>query len=99
MDHHGLDVFAVARGRDIGLDGFRRRKPDPHYLQEALGTLGVTAGLYVGDRQTDVEAAQAAGLSAVYLRREHNRDRTLRVTPDATVESLAELHTLIAPPG
>ena len=95
MDHHGLDVFAVARGRDIGLDGFRRRKPDPHYLQEALRTLGVTAGLYVGDRQTDVEAAQAAGLSAVYLRRAHNRDRSLRITPEWTIDSLTELHHIV----
>ncbi len=28
VDHHGLDVFAVARGREPGVTGFRRRKPD-----------------------------------------------------------------------
>ena len=99
MAHHGLDVVATARGRDIGLDGFRRRKPDPHYLRETLQTLGVSGGLYVGDRQTDVEAAQAAGLAAVYLRRAHNRDRPLRVTPEWTVDSLAELPRIVAQLG
>jgi hypothetical protein len=32
VDHHGPDAFSFVRGRDPGVDGFRRRKPGPHYL-------------------------------------------------------------------
>jgi HAD superfamily hydrolase (TIGR01549 family) len=96
VDHHGLDAFTHTRGRDVGLVGFRRRKPDPHYLAEAMDALGHTSGVYVGDRQTDVEAAQAAGLTAVYLRRSHNRATSLRVAPDVELDGLGRLPVAVA---
>jgi phosphoglycolate phosphatase-like HAD superfamily hydrolase len=29
VDHHDLPPFVFVRGRDPGVEGFRRRKPDP----------------------------------------------------------------------
>ncbi|GAB3708075.1 HAD family hydrolase [Halorubrum pallidum] len=95
VDHFRLDAFAVARGRDLGPDGFRRRKPDPHYLNEALDALDASDGIYVGDRATDVIAAERAGLDAVFIRRDHNADLDLDVEPAAEIESLRDLSPLI----
>ena len=95
VDHHGLGVFAVARGREPGVTGFRRRKPDPYYLRETLGRLDADTGLYVGDRETDLLAAERAGLDGVFLRREHNAEAELGTEPTAVVDSLAAVETLL----
>lgn len=94
VDHHGLDAFSFARGRDVGVEGFRRRKPDPHYLIEGLDALDADAGYYVGDRETDVVAADRAGLDGVFVRRDHNADASLSVEPSHEVASLTELDEL-----
>ena len=91
VDHFRLDEFSFVRGRDLGPDGFRRRKPDPYYLNEALDALGAEGGLYVGDRATDVIAAERAGLDGAFLRREHNAGLDPDPEPTVEVESLREL--------
>ncbi len=90
-EHFGLGAFDVVRGRDPGPEGFSRRKPDPYYLRETLEALGVSDGLYVGDRETDVVAAGRAGLDSVFLRRAHNADVELGVDPTVEVEGLEEV--------
>jgi HAD superfamily hydrolase (TIGR01549 family) len=94
VDHFRLDAFAFVRGRDLGPDGYRRRKPDPHYVEEALDALGATDGIYVGDRATDVIAAERAGIDSAFLRRDHNADRDLDVEPTVEIESLRDLVAL-----
>ena len=84
-------MFSHVRGRDIGVHGFYQRKPDPHYLLDAVGTLAATDGLYIGDRATDVLAATRAGLDGVFIRRSHNRDVSLPTDAVAEIESLTEL--------
>lgn len=91
VEHFRLDAFAFVRGRDPGLEGFRRRKPDPHYLNEALDELGAEDGLYVGDRATDVMAAERAGLDSTFLRREHNASLVLDTAPTVEIGSLHDL--------
>ena len=91
VDHHGIDAFSHVRGRDTGVRGFYRRKPDPHYLLDAVGALAANGGLYVGDRATDVLAATRAGLDGVFIRRSHNRDASLPTDAVAEIESLTEL--------
>ncbi len=51
----------------IGGDTLAARKPDPLPLTHACAVLGVavTAAVYVGDDQRDVQAANAAGMPAV----------------------------------
>ncbi|PSQ05422.1 HAD family hydrolase [Halobacteriales archaeon QS_6_71_20] len=96
VDHFGLDAFALARGRDLGVEGFRRRKPEPYYLNEALSALGASDGLYVGDRRMDLLAAERAGLDGVFLRRDHNAGKDLDVPCTAEVGSLTALIPLVA---
>jgi phosphoglycolate phosphatase-like HAD superfamily hydrolase len=95
VDHHDLDVFTVIRGREPGVTGFRRRKPDPYYLHETLDRLDADTGLYVGDRETDLLAANRAGLDGVFLRREHNAEVGLETEPAAVIDSLTEIETLL----
>lgn len=95
VDHYGLDSFEYVRGRDPGVDGFYRRKPNPHYLLAGREALGGSDGLYVGDRATDVMAATRAGLDAIFLRRAHNRDVSLSVDPFAEIDSLTALGDLL----
>jgi phosphoglycolate phosphatase-like HAD superfamily hydrolase len=95
VDHFRLSAFGVARGRDLGPDGYQRRKPDPHYLNETLDALGVSTGLYVGDRETDVLAAERAGLESVFIRRAHNAAVDLDVEPTVEIESLDALVSLV----
>ena len=95
VDHFRLDAFEFVRGRDLGPDGFSRRKPDPHYLNEALDALDATTGLYVGDRATDVIAAERAGIDGVFLRRDHNAALDLDVEPTAEIDSLRDLVGLV----
>jgi len=97
VDHFRLDAFAFVRGRDLGPDGFRRRKPDPHYLNEALDALDATGGVYVGDRATDVLAAERAGLDSAFLRRDHNADTEIAPEPTHEIESLYELREVVDP--
>jgi len=95
VDHFGLTAFDVVRGRDVGPTGFERRKPNPYYLTETLDALGATEGLYVGDRETDVVAAERAGLDGVFLRRPHNADTELGVEPTAEIDGLDEVADVI----
>ena len=99
VDHFRLDAFAFVRGRDPGPDGYRRRKPDPHYLESALDALDATGGIYVGDRATDVIAAERAGIDSAFLRRDHNAARELDVEPTVEIESLRDLRGVIDPAG
>jgi HAD superfamily hydrolase (TIGR01549 family) len=94
VGHFGLNAFSFVRGRDPGVRGFERRKPDPHYLARALDALGADRGLYVGDRETDIVAAERAGLDGVFVRRPHNADANLSVEATHEVDSLHELGQL-----
>jgi len=105
-EHFGFDaLFETCYGRHPTFEGYRRMKPAPHYIHRALEDLGAgiegadTANasidgkhaLYVGDRQSDVLAARQAGVDAAFLRREHNRDVTVKTTPDHVLDGLDDL--------
>jgi HAD superfamily hydrolase (TIGR01549 family) len=87
--------FAAARGRDPTEAGWRRRKPKPDYLLETLSKLEVDGGLYVGDRETDVLAAEEAGLEPAYLRRSHNTSAPLPEGATYELEGLADLDAIL----
>lgn len=88
-----LDVpFDAVQGREPTPEGFDRRKPDPYYVRRTLDRLGVEAGMYVGDRATDVEAALAVGLDPAFVRRSHN---STVPTPEGTVYELDSLFDLV----
>lgn len=85
------EYFSVARGRDPTIDGYRRRKPDPYYIEEVLLLLDAETALYVGDRATDVQAATAAGIDAALLRRSGAGTNASEVEPTVELEHLTEL--------
>ncbi len=97
VDHFGIDVFSFVRGRDTGVEGFTRRKPEPDYLLEGLSALDAESGFYIGDRETDIIAGKRAGLEPIFIRRSHNRSLSLSVEPAYEITSLSELPSIISP--
>lgn len=92
LDYHGLgDRFETCYGRDPTVAGANARKPDPHYLERALADLGTNAVLYVGDSETDIVAAERAGIDSAFLRREHRSALALSVEPTCEFPDLRTL--------
>jgi haloacid dehalogenase superfamily, subfamily IA, variant 1 with third motif having Dx(3-4)D or Dx(3-4)E len=98
VEHVAADLFpgrfTVAVGRDPNLEGYRRRKPDPYYIERALDRLGVDHALYLGDRKKDLLAARRAGIDGALVRREFNREVTLD-EPGLEVDGLRGLPALL----
>ncbi len=88
--------FDVVRGRDPTFEGYRRRKPDPYYIDQALAELDATDGIYVGDRHKDVAAGAAAGLETAFLRRPHNHDRECPTAATYELDSLSALTEIVS---
>lgn len=89
-----FENFAVV----VAGDSLAAKKPDPLPLLHVANATGVVAGrsLMVGDSVNDVTAARAAGFSVVCVRYGYNNGADIADTqPDAIVDSLAELVTLI----
>ena len=59
----------VWSGLEPGLQGMRRRKPAPWYLQAANDALEGDTALYIGDQPSDVAAASHAGMDSALLTR------------------------------
>jgi HAD superfamily hydrolase (TIGR01549 family) len=97
VDVFDLDgVFQTAYGRDPTLDGLRRKKPEPHYIERALSDLGVEEALYVGDSGVDVLAADAAGLDSAFVRRPHRERYDLPAAPTYEIDGLTDLLDVVA---
>lgn len=94
-DHLNAPSFDVVRGRPMTVESLRRKKPNPHYLEEALDAIGAENALYVGDSEHDVVAAQNAGIEAAFLWRDHNADVSLSVTPEHELTTLYDLTGLL----
>ena len=89
------DYLATFYGRDPTLDGYRRMKPDPHYLERALADVGTREVLYVGDSSVDVAAAAAAGVDSAFIRRPHRLAYEPAPDPTYEIETLADLRPLL----
>ena len=78
------------------------RKPDPKILQCILREWGLEPGeaVMIGDTlSADILGAQLAGMHSVLALMDENPDNDKwrdRITPDATIEALAELPSLLA---
>src|SRR5215210_1928994 len=83
----------------VGGDETERHKPDPEPLLLALERLGARAeeAAYVGDAPFDVKAAKAAGVFSVGVTWGgiHTRERLEDESPDALVDTPAELHGVL----
>jgi HAD superfamily hydrolase (TIGR01549 family) len=81
-------LFDTHYGREMGVESLDRKKPDPYYLELALADLGAETALFVGDSESDVEAARRAGLDSAFVRRDHCEGVELSVEPTYEVEDL-----------
>lgn len=91
MERH----FETMEARDPTVDSLRRKKPNPHYVERALVDLDATDALFVGDSESDVLAAERAGIDAAFIRRPHRADADLSVTPEHEIDGLADLPALL----
>lgn len=90
------DDFAIV----LSGDTLPKRKPDPLPLLHAGEQVGVVPEniLMIGDSQTDVDAARAAGIDVVCVSYGYNRGLDIRgARPDRVVDSLAELISVLPP--
>lgn len=94
LEHCSLVPFDVWYGREPTIQGVERKKPEPYYLERAIDDLGVENPIYVGDSRVDVAAADALGIDAAFVRREHRRGYDLPTEPTYEIDSLAELREL-----
>lgn len=74
------------------------KKPDPQPLLHAADHFGVTAeeSLMLGDSQSDVKAARAAGFQIICMTYGYNHGEDIRnYNPDAVIDSMTELSDLL----
>jgi HAD superfamily hydrolase (TIGR01549 family) len=88
-------TFDTYYGREKTVESLPRKKPATHYLDRALKDLDAEAALYVGDSESDVVAADRAGLDSAFVRRPHSRDVELSAAPTHEVETLREVAALL----
>ena len=94
LDHFGLaGRFEVAYGREPSIASLSRKKPSPYYLERALEDLDAETAIFVGDNESDIHAADNAGIDSAFIRRPHRRQMELSCQP--TYE-IGDLHDLVS---
>lgn len=100
LDDLGVsDYFAAVQGSADGLP----RKPDPALLLAVLESLDVLPhqALYVGDSETDVRTARAAGVPVALVRYGYSAEPVEELGADCVLQTLQDLPgiwTAISPP-
>ena len=82
----------------VGGDTLAQKKPHPAPLAHALAALEVSAGqaLMVGDSPNDLHAGRAAGCRVAAVTWGYGAADELRaLTPDAVLDKMSQLHTLL----
>ncbi|MCH7805892.1 MAG: HAD-IA family hydrolase [Proteobacteria bacterium] len=77
----------------IGSDTLGVQKPDPETVLEILRRTGASPEktLFVGDSQTDLETARAAGVAVVLVDYGYSATPARELTPDAVISDLREI--------
>ncbi|MFC4552754.1 MULTISPECIES: HAD family hydrolase [Halorussus] len=90
------DLFETYYGREATIESVARKKPEPYYLERALADIGADPdrALYVGDSESDVEAARRAGMDSAFVRRAHRADLELSVEPTYEVADLHDVERI-----
>ena len=98
LDFHDIRAdFDTHYGREMEVASLTKKKPNAHYLERALSDLGVDPerALFVGDSESDVEAAANAGTDSAFVWRDHHEEGGLGVSPDHELDGLDDLHGLV----
>jgi len=88
------DAFSIV----VSGDTLPVKKPDPLPLLHAAEQLGVTPedSLMLGDSQSDVKAARAAGFQIICMSYGYNHGEDIRIyNPDLVIDSMAELESIL----
>lgn len=98
-----LETAGLARylSAVVSGDSLPKKKPDPLPLWHVCQQLGVlpAEAMMVGDSETDIQAAQAAGCFVVTVPYGYNQGRDIDIrTVDATIAQLTELVDLLEKP-
>lgn len=95
LEHFDLDGhFRTLYGREPTVESLRLRKPNAHYLNRAMADLDAETALFVGDNESDVAAADNAGIDSAFVRRPHRLDHELNREPTYVVDDLHDLVSL-----
>jgi HAD superfamily hydrolase (TIGR01549 family) len=95
LDHFDVShLFGTAYGREPTVESLDLRKPHPHYVDRALADLDADSALFVGDNESDVRAAENAGIDSAFIRRPHRDDWDLNVWPTWDIDCLDDLHDI-----
>ncbi|WP_435102060.1 HAD family hydrolase [Halarchaeum sp. P4] len=98
VEHFDLsDLFDTAYGREETIESLDLRKPNPHYIERALADLDAESALFVGDNESDIKAAENAGIDSAFIRRPHRDSWDLNVWPTWDIDSLDDLHDIVTP--
>jgi len=96
LEHFELPVeFGTAYGREATIESLDRRKPNPHYIDLALSDLDAENALFVGDNESDIRAAERAGIDSAFIRRPHRRNWELNVWPTWDIDNLDDLRHIL----
>ncbi|MCU7881279.1 MAG: phosphoglycolate phosphatase [Candidatus Thiodiazotropha sp. (ex Lucinoma aequizonata)] len=82
----------------IAGDTLAKKKPDPMPLLHAAENVGVdpSVSLMVGDSQSDVKAARAAGFQVICMSYGYNHGEDIRqYNPDVVIDSLTEIRSIL----
>ncbi|WP_227130912.1 HAD family hydrolase [Halorubellus salinus] len=97
LEHFDVPVeFGAAYGREATIQSLDRRKPNPHYIDRALADLEAStdSALFVGDNESDIRAAERAGIDSAFIRRPHRTDWELNVWPTWDINCLEDLRRI-----
>ena len=95
LDHFSVrDLFGTAYGREPTIESLDLRKPNSHYIDRALADLDADSALFVGDNESDIRAAENAGIDSAFIRRPHRTNWELNVWPTWEIHELDELHEI-----
>ena len=95
LDHFDVrDLFGTAYGREPTIQSLERRKPNSHYIDRALADLDADTALFVGDNESDIRAAENAGIDSAFIRRPHRESWELNVWPTWDIDELSDLHDI-----
>ena len=102
------EQFTLPLLKDLGLSGYfecviagdtlPKKKPDPLPLLHAAELMSVTPAesTMLGDSQSDVKAARAAGFQIICMSYGYNHGEDIRnYHPDAVIDSMSELKMLL----
>ena len=92
LNHFGLmERFEAAYGREPSIASLSRKKPSPYYLERALEDLDAETAVFVGDNESDIRAADNAGIDSAFVRRPHRRQTELSCQPTYEIDDLHDL--------